>query len=261
MSPSWVERWRIGLAPDGAEVLRRRGFGRAAAAPHRVDCTPRPGEPPWTAAIDALAQALEEAGAAGGAFGRETGVVLSNHFARYIVLPWQPELSGPDELEALARLRFGAVFGEAPDGWTLRCSEGGWGRPSLACAVDTALIDALRGALGRRRLRLASVQPLLMAAFNDLRRSLAGDAILAIAEPGRLCLAMLSGGTLDAVSSRRTRADDTAVVEQELATLRPAAGPAAIDLVRIGAAARWPDAGSFAARERAACALAACGAA
>ncbi len=254
MSRSWAERWRIGLAPDGAELLRVSWRGRTTQS-LRVPCEPQPGQAAWTTALAALDQALGDAGARGGA----AGVVLSNHFVRYLVLPWQPELNSARELGGLAQLRFKAVYGDAAAAWTVRCSEGGWGQPSVACAVDTELLAALRAALEARGLRLASMQPLLMAVFNDLRRKFAGDAAFAIVEPGRLCLALMQQGAFDAIVSRRTPADAAQAIEQELATLPPRADGAALELQRIGDAPAWPAGAARAVREWAVRPLAACG--
>jgi hypothetical protein len=280
VSPSWVERWRVGLAPEGAELLRLTWWGKpAAGAPLRVPCLPsapfvraerepgEPREPPapreprerpaWEPALDAMDQAFAAADATGAA----VGVVLSNHFVRYLTLPWQPALNSARELLELAQLRMQQVYGDAAARWTVRCSEGGWGQPSVACAVDAELVASLTARLAARRLRLASLQPLLMAACHDLRRQLRGDATLALAEPGRLCLGLWREGGLHTVVSRRTGADAAGAAAQELAALGVAPAEAELALLRVGAAAAWPEGAPVAARELAAAprSLAACG--
>jgi hypothetical protein len=210
-----------------------------------VPCRPQAGEPAWRAALQALAQALEEAGASRAS----ATVVLSNHFVRYLVLPWQPELNSARELAELARLRLQAVYGDAAADWTVRCSEGGWGQTSVACAIDSALLEGLQAVLDARHLRLASLQPLLMAAFNDLRRRFGDDAAFAIVEPGRVCVGLMQQGAFDAIASRRAGADAVLAVEQELATLRPQAPTAELDLLRVGEVAPWPAEGARAVRE------------
>ncbi|CAD5369844.1 hypothetical protein RA210_U110099 [Rubrivivax sp. A210] len=237
MSRWWGERLRIGLAPDRVELALRKGLGRAPEL-QAIECARDPGQPPWQAALAALEDTLTGLALRGG-----VAVVLSNHLVRYQVLAWQAEINGARELEQLARLQFERVFGEAAAGWTVRCSVGGWGQASLACAVDTALVEALTALLARRGLRLTSLQPLLMAAYNGHRRALPRNAALAIVEPGRLCLGLLRNAHWVEVISRRLQGDAAAAAEQELAALAPEAEPARFDVLRIGAA-QWPEGGS-----------------
>lgn len=237
MSRLWAERLRIGLAPGRVELVRLglTGGGRPVKAAG-VAVAPAPDAPPWSAALEALDAPLAGFAARGAA----VAVVLSNHWVRYLVLPWQPTLVGPAELHALARLRFERTFGEAAAGWTIRCSDPAWGEATVACAVDAALIDALRARLAARRLRLASVQPLLMAAYNQVRRQLATGAAFAIVESGRLCLGLFDQGHWRDIVSRRAGADPAAVLEQELASAAPQPGAAALDVLLVGEGAAWP---------------------
>jgi len=236
----WGEGLRVGLAPDRVELAYRRGWGREPE-PIQVDCQRQAGQPLWQAAIAALDGALTELGGESGLSGG-AAVVLSNHLVRYQVMAWQSEINGARELEQLARLQFERVFGDATSSWTLRCSEGGWGQTSLACAVDTALLGALSDCMSKHGLRLASLQPLLMAAYNGFRRSLPRNAALAIVEPGRLCLGLLADGCWVEVVSRRAQADAAEAVEQELATLAPETVPERVDVLLVGAGASWPEA-------------------
>src|SRR6185295_7823574 len=76
--------------------------------------------------------------------------------------------------------------------------------PRLVSAADKALLDALRAKLAAGGARLASVQPYLMAVFNRLRQRVGNESCwLAIAEPGRLTLALIEHGTWRAIRSRR----------------------------------------------------------
>jgi hypothetical protein len=259
----WAERLRIGLAPGRVELVRLGplGLGRSRA-PLGVDCAAVPGQPPWAGALAALDAALPGAARAGD----NAAVVLSNHFVRYLVIGWQAEIGSAHELEDLARLRFEATFGDAARDWTVRCSPSGWGQASIACAVDRALITGLQECLQRHGLRLASLQPLLMAAYNDVQRQLPPSAALTVVEPGRLCLALRRDGDWTEVSSRRAGADAALAVEQELATLSPNEAPEQLDVLLVGAGTHWAGDGERRARLLGAsapggCSLALCGAA
>ncbi len=236
MSRWWPERLRIGLAPQRVDLARLRWLrGVKAARETSVSCAPQEGEPPWLAPLQALEVLLAESGAHGGA----VSVVLSNHFVRYLVLPWQPKVLRAPEVEQLARLRFAHRFGAAAQDWTIRCSDAGYGAAHLACAVDTALITDLHARLAAHGLRLVSLQPLLMAAYNAVRRELATHSALAIVEEGRVCLGLRERSQWLDVTSRRAGVDLAGAIEQELATRECDASPA-LDVLLVGAGATWP---------------------
>src|SRR6185437_9429693 len=77
----------------------------------------------------------------------------------------------------------------------------------LACAVDRALIQALAETFVKTQLRLASVQPFLVAAFNRIRRRVGnGSCWIVVEEPGRLTLALIQRGAWVAIRARRSDA-------------------------------------------------------
>lgn len=240
MSRWSAERLRIGLAPDRVEVARLGArFGRAPPRAQTVPCTSTDGQAPWQAALDALPAALAGLGTRGDA----VAVVLSNHFVRYLLLPWQEDLSAPAEVEAWARMHFEQTYGAAAAQWTIRTCDGGYGQPQLACAVDTALVDQIGPCLAGQGMRLASLQPLLMAAYNDERRQLKGQTAFAIVEAGRLCLGLMGPLGWREIASRRAGADAAATLEQELATLDAQVEPAQLGVLLVGEGAPWPDQG------------------
>jgi hypothetical protein len=235
----WAEQLRIGLSPERVELARAAVWPRRTWRQHSVPSA----APTWQVALQTLDAALP----AWGARGRAT-VVLSNHWVRYQVLPWRPELTRTSELQQLARLRFEHSFGAAVADWQIHVGDGGWGRATVACAVDAALIDQLRLCLARHGLRLASLQPLLMAAYNRVRHRLAPDAALAVVEPGRVCLALTHQAHWRDIASRRFGADPAQAVEQEMATMDATATPPCIDVLLVGQAAAWPAAADRPAR-------------
>lgn len=127
-------------------------------------------------------------------------IVLSNDFVRYAIVPHSESVSGGEEEMAFARFHFSRVHGEVSRGWDIRLSRISGGM-RLACAVDSALIAALHQSFPRdRRPRLVSVQPLLMAVFNQGVPSVPdAGAWLLVAEADRTCVALLSGKTWYAV--------------------------------------------------------------
>lgn len=190
MSRSWGESVRAVLCPDRAGLVRvGRGMRmldgrvvRAAAA--------ATGDPPWASALAALREGLDAV--EGG--GRDVTVVLSNHFVRYALVPWNDALAGEAEEAAHARHCFSMVYGDAAESWDVRLSAASGGL-QVACAVDAGLPAAIEEVVAASGRHLRSVQPYLMAAFNRWRREFAGPLVwFVLAEPGRLCLAALQDG-------------------------------------------------------------------
>jgi hypothetical protein len=236
----WGERLRIGLAGGSVELARLSPFGGRVREEKRFNFRSASVRPVTQKILLALPRALEQMDIGRG----EAAVVLSNELVRYAMLPWQDAVSAPQDVRALARLQFEQIHGEAARGWTVQCHEGGWGQPTLACAIDTTLLEGLQAVLAARRMKLASVQPLLMAAFNAVRGDLAADATLAVVEPQRLCLSVLRGGRPVSVVSRFASGDSASVAAQELAMLgEPDAVARPIDVIAVGALSRWVFAG------------------
>jgi hypothetical protein len=145
----WRKRRELRLAPDGLEVFEK------AIPREKLDVT----------------------------------VVLSNHFARYTIVPPQQDATAEEEL-ALARFQFAKIHGERARGWEVRLSRAGGGA-RLACAIDASLLARLKACFPKGgKARLASVQPALMAVYNAARKRIPREgAWLLLTESGRSCLA------------------------------------------------------------------------
>jgi hypothetical protein len=114
-----------------------------------------------------------------------------------------------EEELALARFHFTRLHGERAGAWDVRLAPGKRGGLRVASAVDRSLLAALQALFQRpSRARLVSVQPYLMCAFNRWREQLdPRGAWLVLAEPGRVCLAMLAGDAWGALQSARSAED------------------------------------------------------
>jgi hypothetical protein len=136
-------------------------------------------------------------------------IVLSNDFVRYAIIPHNESVKGDEEELAFARFHFSKVHGEISRSWDIRLSRTSGGT-RFACAVDTPLISALHQSFPReQRPRLTSVQPLLMAVYNQgaPRVPDAGTWLL-VAEADRTCVALLSGKTWHAVQNVKGQFSD-----------------------------------------------------
>jgi hypothetical protein len=203
VSPLLRDRLLVALAPDSVSWVRLAALPRPHATAHgAVDADPEHGREPWAGAVAALRAASE-------AWQRErvaVTVVLSNHFVRYALVEAPPRGVSPEEELALARFHFTKLHGERANAWDVRVSPQTRGSPRVASAVDRELIDELQSIFPRAASpRLASVQPYLMSAFNRWRDRLgAAGGWLVLPEPGRVCLALVSGDVWQALQSARS---------------------------------------------------------
>lgn len=204
MSLRWSEQLSVSLAPavvGGA--LWRRGWSPQPARQVVLKCPSDGAAPGWRPALEAL-----------GGWVREqrmrrvpVRVLLSNHFVRYLVVPWSSGLSRRDERLGLARHLFRQTFGEAAAGWSIQLASAGYGQAALASAVDDELLVALRAAFAQSKLECRNVQPLFAIAFNRFRAQIGDDACLTVLEPGRLCCAIVRQGQWQSVLSARRPSD------------------------------------------------------
>lgn len=199
MSPLWRDELRIALSPERAAMVRLgKGLRRRVMDKRIEHCAVAEGEEAWQGAVAALKKLLEKQA------GADALVVLSSQFARYVTVPWSDAISGEDELLALAQHRCAQVYGTLAAHWEVRISPAEFAAPMLACGVERGLLDALRQACADAGVRLVSVQPALMAAFNRWRGELSREGgWFGIAEAGQLTLALAGNGGWHAVHSRR----------------------------------------------------------
>ncbi|MGH8389214.1 MAG: hypothetical protein ACRESJ_27660 [Pseudomonas sp.] len=162
----------------------------------------------WTVALETLDRLLGEHTRAGA----ELTVVISGHFSRYCLVPWSEQISSPDELRGFAQLCFEDLYGAVSQPWSLVLSAEPAGFDRIATALPQDLLDHLRTLASGRGLRLRSVQPYLMAAFNHFDRSFdAGDFLFVVAEPVRSVLLVAREGRWTSVRSVGSNDSDAAL--------------------------------------------------
>ncbi len=198
MSLRLRDEYCIVLRPDRVVLARmkreltRHGWKRHVRTIQDVPCAPVTGDDlPWSGVLSVLEAALAEFA------GRRSigSVILSNHFMRYALIPWNDALNDEKEEIAYAQHLFGEMYGRDSVAWELRISSGRTGMPQLASAVDTRLLGALRDIFQRSEVNLNSIQPHLMQAYNACHPLLRErSAWLALIEQGNLCLALLHEG-------------------------------------------------------------------
>lgn len=199
MSPSWRDQVRLFLGPERIVAVRlARGLRPAVAAVQEAPVAG--GGDAVGAVLAALAGLLREPPWQRG----DAVILLSSRFAHYQLLPWTDAVLDREEEAARARRLFTQVHGEAAASLELRTSPGGFGAASLASGVDARLLQGVRDALAASPLKLASVQPYFMAAFNQVRGSLRrGAHWFVVVESGTLCSALVQGGRWSSLRTRR----------------------------------------------------------
>jgi hypothetical protein len=135
---------------------------------------------------------------------QQVSIVLADSFVKYMLLPWNAALKTADQWLALARHRLATVYGAQAAEWEVKLTATAPQGAKLACAIERKLIAAIAERCVAARVDLVSVQPFLVAGFNQIRDLAgAGACWLVVEEPGRLTLAYLQKGAWLAVRSRR----------------------------------------------------------
>ena len=135
-------------------------------------------------------------------------VVISDHWARYAIVPWSDDILNNEERVAHGRICLAGIYGKVTDQWQVSVSEAAPGQARVACAIPETLLGEIRGALEAYRLRLISAQPQLIAAYNAWRDRLpdANGWFVAIDE-GTLAAARLVRESWDRVYAARIGSD------------------------------------------------------
>jgi hypothetical protein len=186
------DRLLVSLSPKSVSWVRLSGtFSPRVIAKRTLAVSGEAALEPWQGAVAVLQEEAEQ-------LRRERlaiTIVLSNHFVRYAVVPPPDRSASADEALALARFHFSRIHGDRAAGWDVRLATGGGAKPTLASAIDKALLDALKATFpARGRAKLVSVQPYTMSAFNCWRRKIGREgAWLLLVEPGMACVAMIAG--------------------------------------------------------------------
>lgn len=199
----WRDQVRIVLCPDRVITVHCKAGLRPRIVAKQI-FQYSGAEPGWQAILTVLQAALDNPDWKNA----DATLIISNHFVRFLLLPWNDvALTGAEKLSLLQH-SFSGVYGDASATWELRLDEGSFGAPSLASAMDQGLLEQLKSIFNVSTLRLKSVQPYLMTAFNACRRELGkGTAWFILAEQGMSCMGLLNNGQWQSIRLRRTGSD------------------------------------------------------
>lgn len=102
-------------------------------------------------------------------------VMLSNHFVRYMLVPWNDMLLRSNEQQPYLQHLFRETYGDMATDYQLRISPAPPGKSRIASAIDNTLMEQLRTTITDAGLRLNSIQPWLMYRFNKQRQQLSRE--------------------------------------------------------------------------------------
>lgn len=211
MSPWLMPSLRLGLAHDHVCVVRlARGLRPRITGQSAESFEPSRASPPWPRAIERASALVRQICRKGD----RLTVVLSNRLVRYVVVPWVPEVTRSEERLALAQHAFRSVYADPTSERQIMLASGGYGRPSLAAAIERDLVDALTALATEAQTRLVAIEPLLLCAIREAGRSLGKErdrVVLAVREPGYLTCLHLREGDVESVSARRVRSSEESV--------------------------------------------------
>lgn len=122
-------------------------------------------------------------------------LVLSNHFIHYMLVPWNGLISSDEEHLTFARHQFQMTYGMPSTTLELRISQSDVGAAQLASAASEQLLMACSEIVKRHDMKIESVQPYFMSAFNQYKSQIRHtEAWFALVEPGAICLGRIHQG-------------------------------------------------------------------
>lgn len=168
--------------------------------------------------------------------GARPKVVLSNHFVRYAVIPWNIELSNGIERQAYLSHCFSLAFGEAIKNWDLRTKDSSFGKSTIASAVPNELLLTLHDAFQQVNMRLAAIYPHLPLAVNQSLKQLKKrnlgqlDSFWFVAiQNDRVCVALIEDGSWRLIKNMLMENDVslqvTALIQREIVNCNVSAKP------------------------------------
>jgi len=203
VSPLWRDEVAIYVAPRKIALARRsRGVKphiahatEIAVAGHFGDVAPTLArlsdvlsEPTWQ---DAVAR-----------------IVVADPWARYGIVPWPDLRLDNDARVSHARYVLADSYGDVVSDWSVSLADTPPGRAYVACAMPQPLKSGLEEILAGARLKLTSLQPQLIVAFNAWRQQIpADDAWFVSLDDGSLAGVHLSQGAWDRVHMARLSQD------------------------------------------------------
>lgn len=162
MSPLWRDEIGVLMTPRRL-VFARMGRGLRPQRVGEARAEVAGGNfASWEAALAVLREQLAQPGWKNA----NVRIVVADSWVRYIIVPWDAGLQGEGERTTHALHLLTQAYGDMED-WSLTLSESPAMQSRVASAIPTSLLSALSDEILVSNSRLVSVQPRLIAAFNQ----------------------------------------------------------------------------------------------
>ena len=211
MSPLWRDEVAIHLAPRKVSLMRlRRGLRPVVSASTEVP-VPDGHSGDVRPALARLTELLVEPTWQDA----NVRVVVADLWARYGIVPWPDVKLDSEGRLAHARYILADAFGDALSDWSVALTDSPPGRAYVACAMPAQFKTELADVLSVGKLRLVSLQPQLVVAFNAWRQRMpADDAWFVSLDEGSLAAVHITRGVWDRVHMARLSAQWTLELER-----------------------------------------------
>ena len=122
-------------------------------------------------------------------------VLLGSDLVRFLMLPPQQVMMNVQEKTAYAAATFQEIYGANVNDWQLKYHDNVPNKPFIVAAIDKNLLHAINQTASKYQLKLNSIQPYVMAAFNEsAKHFVKTNTYLAIVEMNRLTLILIEFG-------------------------------------------------------------------
>jgi hypothetical protein len=204
VSPLWRDEVGAYLSPHRLCLVRmRRGARPKAIASHEQKFEDVKNDS-WEAPLGAFTTLLAQSPWSGA----RTRVVLADHWARYIIVPFSAEISSEQDRIGHARQLLNSAYGEGVAAWDVCISNAPPTATRVGCAVPAELIAGIRTACAAARATLVSLQPQLIDAYAVWRHTLPpANSWFVSVEQGSLTAARLARNGWDRVYGVRIGSD------------------------------------------------------
>jgi len=122
--------------------------------------------------------------------------ILSNHYVRYAVLPWQSDIYLHQDWQSLAENYLRTVHGNVVDDWKVSVAMQGYQNPLIVSAIDNLLVTQLEQLVTQFKWTLESIEPAFMSVLNHYHHKIKNNDCLMMIEPRRTVLAEITKGCL-----------------------------------------------------------------
>lgn len=170
MSLLWPNQLQVALSAKGASVIalssdiekteQKQAFTATTQKENTVD---------WQSASASLETLLSSLQAK---TNTNLSIILSSDFVRVQLLPAQKISMNSAEKLAYAAAAYKDIYGSDMDSWIIKSHETGFNQISIVAAIDKRLLEELQQVSQQHQIKLASVQPYLMDAYNRCKKQL-----------------------------------------------------------------------------------------